>query len=416
MGVWTWVGAILLAAVVLYLAGILSTPIGIIVWTVVFVFILRGPVAALERHGVNRVLGTAIAYVLMFACLAALALLITSPAIGLSSQFGDLLTNLPSYIDSGVAWANELYMRYSDVLQNDEVRQWISSATSSLAEWAQAFASQSAAGVVAMGTSLANTLTAIGFGLIVAFWMLVDLRKLGGEFMRVIGEKHAEDAEMFHLTFTRVMGGYLKATVIQCFVIGVGCGILYVIIGVPSPAAIAAITGLLNIIPIVGPWLGGALAFLVCVFDNWITAVIALAGAIIVQQAVYMFVSPRIMGDSVDIHPALMFIAIMAGSAIGTAMGGMTGALVGALLSIPAVAVMKSLFVYYFEKTTGRRIVDPEGVFFKGAISEDGEVAFDPIADAMAKAPMPVATMPGSGLLKESGAEDTESADRSEKR
>ena len=70
----------------------------------------------------------------------------------------------------------------------------------------------------------------------------------------------------------------------------------------------------------------------------------------------------------------------MAGSGIGAAMSGLSGSLVGALLSIPAVAVMKSVFVYYFEKRTGRRIVSPDGVFFCGKDIGDGQI--DPMVDA----------------------------------
>ena len=58
INVWTWVGIILLAGVVLYLAGIMANAIGVIVWTVVFVFILRGPVNWLDAHGINRTAGT----------------------------------------------------------------------------------------------------------------------------------------------------------------------------------------------------------------------------------------------------------------------------------------------------------------------------------------------------------------------
>ena len=114
--------------------------------------------------------------------------------------------------------------------------------------------------------------------------------------------------------------------------------------------------------------------------------IISLVGTIVIQQVIYTFVSPKLMGESVDIHPALTFIALMAGSGIGTAMSGLTGALVGALLSIPLVAMCKSIFVYYFEKKTGRRIVAEDGVFFKGAASEEGKPV-DPIADATS--PMP---------------------------
>ena len=75
----------------------------------------------------------------------------------------------------------------------------------------------------------------------------------------------------------------------------------------------------------------------------------------------------------------------MAGSAIGGAMSGFTGSLVGMLASIPAVAVMKSVFVYYFEKHPGRQLVAEDGVFFQGTPKSDGTL--DPIADATSPHP-----------------------------
>ena len=91
------------------------------------------------------------------------------------------------------------------------------------------------------------------------------------------------------------------------------------------------------------------------------------------------------MANSVDVHPALTLIALMAGSAIGGAMSGFTGSLVGMLASIPAVAVAKSVFVYYFEKRTGRQLVSADGVFFQGTTASDGTL--DPIADATSPHP-----------------------------
>ncbi len=388
--VWTLVGAAILAGVLIYLAGILSVAIGIVVWTIVFVFILRGPVNWLDKHGVSRTVGTLVSYVLLVAVILLLLFIVFSPVFGIRDQFVELMNNLPTIVREFQTWASDLYDRYADVLQSEEIRGWVTSTLQSFGSWLQGFASTSASGIIDAGTSLVNIVMCIGFALVIAFWMLIELPNLGREARRLISPNFQEDADMIHVTVTRVMGGYLRATIIQCAIIGVACGILFAVLGIPSPAAIAVITGLLNIIPIVGPWLGGALAFIVGVPSSAVTAVLALLGTIVLQQIVYTFVSPKLMGDSVDIHPALTFIALMAGSGIGTAMGGLTGALVGALLSIPLVAMGKAIFVYYFEKRTGRRIVAEDGVFFKGAAPETAEV--NPIADATA--PMP-AVNPG---------------------
>lgn len=72
------------------------------------------------------------------------------------------------------------------------------------------------------------------------------------------------------------------------------------------------------------------------------------------------------MSSACNIHPALTLLAMLAGGAIGGAMSGVIGSLVGMLLAIPFVAVFKSLFIYYYERRTGVRIVDEKGVFFKG--------------------------------------------------
>ena len=404
LDLWSVIAAIGLLGGIVWLMGILSVPVAILIWTLIIVFCLRGIVNGLERVHVNRAIGTTVAYVVMALVIAVVGFLLFSPMFGLNAQFNDLLTSMPHYVDAVIAWGNDIYVRYAPVFEDDTVKSLIAEAQKAAASWAAGIAQGSANGVVAFGTTLANGLMAFGFGLVIAFWVLMELPAIGRETRRLIGPKHAGDAEFFHATFTRVMGGYIKGTLFQCAIIGVGCGVLFGFIGVPNAAVLGLITGVMNIIPIIGPWIGGALAAIVAIFSGPMTAAIALIGTIVIQQLVYTFLSPKIMANSVDIHPALTLFALMVGSALGGAMSGLLGSLVGMLASIPLVAVAKSVFVYYFEKRTGRHLVAEDGVFFKGTPANAEEV--NPIADATAPGttgtlrPIRLENMPGiSGRL-----------------
>ncbi len=386
---WMVVAVVILVYVLGFLLDVLAMPVSIVVWTFVFVLILRGPVDALERRGLRRGLATTIAFVVLFVLVSLLGLVMFSPVFGVNDQFASIFAALPTYVQGLTDWATSLYDRYASLLQNNTVREWIDAGSKSLGDWASSIARQSANGVVVFGAGVANLCMIVGFSLVVSFWVLMELPAIDREIDRIVPPSHKEEADMFRIAFTRIVGGYIRATALQCFIIGAACGICFAVLGVPNAAALGLITGILNLIPVVGPWIGGAVAAVVGLLTSPITAVLALVLTVCIQQFVYTFIGPKLMQNSVDVHPALVIVALLVGGAIGQSMGGLMGNIVGMLLSIPFAAIAKTIFVYYFEKGTGRQIVAEDGVFFRGAPSQlegPGEEP-DAMADAITPAP-----------------------------
>ncbi len=393
--VWMVIGAAALIYAFGFVLDVLAMPVSILVWTVILVLVLRGPVDGLERRGVRRGLGTTIAFLGLFAFVGALVVVMFSPVFGVNEQFANMFAALPSYVQGLTDWANSLYERYATLLQNDTVRSWIDTGSKSLADWASAIARQSANGVVLFGTGVANMCMILGFSLVVSFWCLMELPALDREVDRLVPPKHKEEADMFRIAFTRIMGGYIQATALQCLIIGAGCGVCFAVLGVPNAAALGVITGTLNLIPVVGPWIGGAVAAVAALLVSPVTAVLAIVLTVCIQQIVYTFIGPKLMQNSVDVHPALVIVALITGGAIGGAMGGLMGNIVGMLLSVPFVAIAKTVFVYYFEKITGRQIVAEDGVFFRGKPAKlEGDGAPDAMADAISPTPSKPFTPP----------------------
>lgn len=106
LSVWMVIGAAALIYMFGFVLDVLSLPVAIIVWTIVFVLVLRSPVDALERRGVRRGLGTTVAFAGMFAVLTALVVIMFSPMFGVNDQFANIFSALPVYVQGLIDWAN----------------------------------------------------------------------------------------------------------------------------------------------------------------------------------------------------------------------------------------------------------------------------------------------------------------------
>nr|WP_283171761.1 AI-2E family transporter [Curtanaerobium respiraculi] len=375
--VWAIIGSFLLLFGFGYVLNVLAIPVGILIWSAVIVFCLRGLVIAIEKRGHSRMVAVTWSYIVLAVAIGAIVGLMSSPLFGIGDQFKSMALSLPDYISGVQSAYNGFVEEHPDLMQNPAVTDVVNNVTSSLVGTLEEAMRNGLDSLADIGIIVANSVLCIGFALVVAFWMLLALPDMGREIRRLTGGAHSESMEFIYFTFTRVVGGYIKGMLVQCGLITVACAVLFLCLGVPNAVAFAIITGILNFVPVVGPWLGGAAAGLAALGTSPFTALMAIILTVAVQQVVYTFVSPKIMSDTVDVHPMMVIFAMVIGLAVGTQMSGIVGGLTGMLLGIPAAALGKSLFVYFFEKRTGRTIVAPDGVFFKGSPSLEGSAIAD---------------------------------------
>lgn len=138
------------------------------------------------------------------------------------------------------------------------------------------------------------------------------------------------------------LGGFIRTQGLVSFIDAVIIGIGLVVVGVGLAIPLAIITFIGGFIPIIGALVSGALAVLVTLVTNGPKeALIVLAIVIVVQQLEGNVLSPVLQGKSMDLHPAIVLLAVTAG-------GSLFG-ITGAFLAVPAAAVTAAILRYLNE-------------------------------------------------------------------
>jgi predicted PurR-regulated permease PerM len=202
-----------------------------------------------------------------------------------------------------------------------------------------------------------NTLTfLIGF-LIIPIWLfyvLNDQAKGYALIDRLIHSRIRADFWNIWGMINRVFSDYIRGQLILGLTVGVmvGLGLLFLrLLGfeVRYILLLAIIAGVTELIPIIGPTLGAIpgvlLGFIVPETGALQTGLLVLAVYITVQQIENSFLVPRIIGESVGIHPAILTVVLIA-------MGHIFG-LLGVILAAPLSAIARDLFIYIYRRLEG---------------------------------------------------------------
>jgi predicted PurR-regulated permease PerM len=132
------------------------------------------------------------------------------------------------------------------------------------------------------------------------------------------------------------LGAWVRGQLTLMLFVGVLAGVGYTVFGVKYSLALGAFAALAEVIPLVGPYIGGAPAVLIALTQSSTLALVVIVYIIIVQLVEGNVLVPRIMEKAVGVSPLTVIIGILIGS---TLMG-----IGGALLAVPVTAAIQVIF------------------------------------------------------------------------
>lgn len=375
--IWIVIGAIIIASVALNLIGSLSSVLLFLSVGCLSAFVASPIVNWLERHRVPRGAGALIGLIVVMVGLILLFALVIPMVTG---QLIDLLRDAPSKFSALGAWVVRMESKYAVVEHLNDIVQLDSIFTAAQDIVNQALSGLLAAvrdGIVPMVNNIVSTVFIVFLGFVLAFWLACDYPRINEEICRVLPEGKADDYRLMVAVVSRSVGGYLRSTVINSVIQGFLAFVGFTIVGHPYAGAMGVLSGVLNIIPVVGPSISAALASLIALVYSPIMALWTMVMAMLSQNITDNVIAPKINQSTMQVHPVLSLTALVVGSTFGGA--------AGMIVALPLVAVIKSLFIFYFETRTGEQIVSYEGALFRGAPFRDAQgnpvPAFDALGD-----------------------------------
>jgi predicted PurR-regulated permease PerM len=323
-------------AVGLLLAQGVTAVLGRVQWLLVILlvslflsFAMEPAVHWMARRGVRRGVGTWLVFLatLLFfgGFFAAMALLVV-----------DQTRNL---LEAGPAMLTDIADRTTDLLPADlaePITEWLDEQQRTLPDRMAQAAGTLGRGVLGFGQTVIGGVFQLATIGLVTFYLVADGPKLRKRLAsRLEPRDQVRVLGLWELAITKT-GGYVYSRVLTAVASAAFHVAVFSVIGLDYAVALGIWVGIISsLIPAIGTYLAGALPLVVALADSAGQAVIVLTAIVVYQQIENYWIVPRITASTLELHPAVAFLSVLAGGAIA----GVTGA----LLAIPAVAIVTAL-------------------------------------------------------------------------
>ena len=177
-----------------------------------------------------------------------------------------------------------------------------------------------------------------------SYFFLRDSRRIVKFVLDRLPPGHIETTVAVWCEIDRTVGRYLRGVAIEGIVVGVFAALGLAILGVNYPLLLGVVTGLANVVPYLGPIIGGAAAILVALVQFKSLAVVAQVAILylFVKLLDLIAIQPLAVGKGNDLHPVLLIASII--------VGGHAWGIVGMVIAVPMITILQRIASLLLER------------------------------------------------------------------
>ncbi len=322
-----WIGLFLLVVFALGLVQSILIPFAT---GFAIAYVLAPAVARLEVAGVSRTVAS-LAVVALFLLGLALLLVVLVPLI--QGQIVQLIARVPALVHALQDQLNRLIVLLQEHVPAEDVGKVRDVLGGKLAE-AVTWIAGVVQGLITSSLAILNILSLVVVTPIVTFFLLRDWESMVAQIDSHLPRQSLETIRGQARLVSDTLVGFVHGQALVCLILAIYYGVALTATGLASGLALGLLIGVLGIIPILGVATGFILSVALAAnqFGSW-TEVLIVCGIFVVgQMSEANFLTPKLIGDRIHLHPVWVIFALFAG---GTLYG-----FVGVLIAVPAAAVI----------------------------------------------------------------------------
>ncbi|HZS02631.1 MAG TPA: AI-2E family transporter [Chloroflexota bacterium] len=307
-------------------------------------FMLEPAVAfAQERRGLPRPAAVAVVYLALLATLVGIAFWLV-PA--LVAQLIAIAQHWPIYVENATAYALTLHQDLASRGFDPYPEIWGN--YQELLRRLEALGPPLLANVLALARGAAAVAMDVVIVLVLSVYLMLDTRRITHAALRAVPANQRDDLIYFMESVRRAFGGFLRGQLVLGALYGLLTAGVMSVAGLDFTLVASVFAGLVMLIPFLGPILAvippTVIALLLHPDRVWWIVIVLVAG----QCAVLNVASPRVMSQTVGMHPLLVFVAVLLGAKVA--------GLWGALFGVPIAGVVVAMVAFYRLTLEERRL------------------------------------------------------------